>query len=93
MLMGAMFDSRIPSLRRRFRAARRCRLWTQNGMNENGPADDARRATKIDRQSGARAHPHHEAVESKLGDLQPGEGIGAEGYEAVVEFLEMRIAF
>ena len=36
-------------------------------------------------------HPHHEAVESQLGDLQPGERVGTERQQAVVELLEVGI--
>src|SRR5438270_630560 len=42
--------------------------------------------------SGARAHPHHEAVEAKFGHLLPGERVIAKSHQAFMQFLERRVA-
>ena len=41
---------------------------------------------------GARAHPHHEAVEREFGDLHPGQRFVAIGAQTRIHLAEMRIA-
>ena len=90
MLMGAMFDAAF----RRFAVAFERSEDVVEGRKTEGrgwPGGGHPPGHQNCRRSGARAHSHHEVVESEFGNLQPCEGVGTERYEAVIEFLEMRI--
>src|SRR5262245_50427079 len=65
------------------------------GSKQEAPESDLRgfftSGTCAWRASGPGAHTHHEAVIAELGDLIPGIRIIAEGRQALVHLLEVRV--